>query len=422
MSIKILHIASSLSGGAGIACLRFHQALIERGVESVVLTHSYVEGFQNVYRVFEKRKSFLYRVMRKLRMNFIYDYLFLTDIYVEQKVRKFDYEAFALTRQGSDFKDFLNSNKFDVINLHWIASKVNLDGLLRATGNTEVIWTLHDMNAFTGGCTASVGCNLYKTSGCENCPQLHYTLEDIAKRNFERKKKIFSKKAITIISSSQQLYENSKTSILLRSMTHKLIPLANFNLIKVKSKRDILKVDFGLSNSKVIVGFGATGLNRENKGLRLLVNTLNSMDNSKFQLVIFGHGDLSKFDMQNIDYKYFEYVKDLNQIAILYTIMDVFVSISNQEAFGQTFMEALCLGTPIIGTPTGAIPDFINATNGIIINDRTEENLKNAILRFKTDDFDRDTIAQKARTDFSPQSMIDSYISLYEDIKKKNNT
>jgi len=417
--LKVLHITSSLSGGAGLACLKIHQALLDHGIDSTVLTLKAVKGYPNVHRVFPKKKNNVYRVLRRLKLAFLYDRVFMTDTYIEQKRTKKKYETFALSRQGSDFKDYLSQNNFDIVNLHWVARQVDLKGLLSCFRETKIVWTLHDMNPFTAGCTAAMGCELYKTTGCEKCPQLVNKGTDIAKNNFLRKQKILENTSITMVSSSTQLYENAQQSLLTKNKNHELIPLANFRHLDIKSNRNCLKHDFGLSITKTIIGFGAVGINRHNKGLELLLEVFRQLPSSRFQLVIFGSGNIEEYNLKNLDVKYYGEVNDTNHLAMLYKVMDVFVSISQQEAFGQTFMEALCQGTPVIGTNTGAIQDFVNDKNGIILKQRTKKDLKKALSDFKLKNFEREKIALKAKKDFNPEIMITRYVELYKTLIKR---
>lgn len=41
------------------------------------------------------------------------------------------------------------------------------------------------------------------------------------------------------------------------------------------------------------------------------------------------------------------------------SVADVFVRVSRSEGLGNSFLEAMAVGLPIIGTPVGGIPDFL---------------------------------------------------------------
>jgi hypothetical protein len=69
------------------------------------------------------------------------------------------YELFSddRTQHGVALVDQLPS--CDVVNLHWIAHLVDYQAFFGAVPqHTPVVWTLHDMNPFTGGCHYDEGC------------------------------------------------------------------------------------------------------------------------------------------------------------------------------------------------------------------------------------------------------------------------
>ncbi|PCI29367.1 MAG: hypothetical protein COB67_04230 [SAR324 cluster bacterium] len=66
---------------------------------------------------------------------------------------------------------------------------------------------------------------------------------------------------------------------------------------------------------------------------------------------------------------------------------DLLVLPSSQEAFGRVLLEAMTLGTPVIGSDIGGISDIIESeTDGLIIPYGNVEALKNAMQRILTDE------------------------------------
>lgn len=55
---------------------------------------------------------------------------------------------------------------------------------------------------------------------------------------------------------------------------------------------------------------------------------------------------------------------DNKQVAKYYAEAGVFVSPTRNEPFGQTFLEAMAAGVPIVATKTGGIPDIVTADVG----------------------------------------------------------
>ncbi len=50
-----------------------------------------------------------------------------------------------------------------------------------------------------------------------------------------------------------------------------------------------------------------------------------------------------------------------NNLPLYYSLTDIFVRPSLTEGQGISFMEAMAMGTPVIATPVGGIPDFLKA-------------------------------------------------------------
>ena len=98
--------------------------------------------------------------------------------------------------------------------------------------------------------------------------------------------------------------------------------------------------------------------------------------------------------------------------------LDVLVSATRSfEGFGLTLMEALHAGTPVIATRVGAIPEFIDNTNGYLIDPCDPLALSEALLKFTSDPpqwRDRAFAAQK-RLKANGQNMALEYRRLFED-------
>lgn len=59
-------------------------------------------------------------------------------------------------------------NDYDVYHLHWTNGLVDL-ARIDFFAQKPIVWTLHDMNPFTGGCHYSLGCSQFGES-CDSCP------------------------------------------------------------------------------------------------------------------------------------------------------------------------------------------------------------------------------------------------------------
>ena len=79
---------------------------------------------------------------------------------------------FSLPLTGYRLTELRSLATYDAINIHWVAQFLSIGGIAEmATLGRPMLFTLHDMLAFTGGCHYSAGCRGF-TEGCAKCPQL----------------------------------------------------------------------------------------------------------------------------------------------------------------------------------------------------------------------------------------------------------
>ncbi len=79
-------------------------------------------------------------------------------------------------------------------------------------------------------------------------------------------------------------------------------------------------------------------------------------------------------------------------------IADVFVRPSLSEGMGNSFIEAMAAGIPIIGTPVGGIPDFLHdGTTGLVCAVRDPQNIAEKIRRLLSEPALYAAIVESAR-------------------------
>jgi len=117
----------------------------------------------------------------------------------------------------------------------------------------------------------------------------------------------------------------------------------------------------GLENGTddFVLCFGAEYVDNKRKGLKELAAALNILKSQglKITCLVFGNGNFESFD----EFKMIKFgqVNVLNYLNIIYNAADLFIIPSLEEAFGQTCLEAMSCGVPVVGFNTGGIPDMI---------------------------------------------------------------
>ena len=102
--------------------------------------------------------------------------------------------------------------------------------------------------------------------------------------------------------------------------------------------------------------------------LRLLIAVGKPPDNLKDEFDQAYEMLLGYIKLHNIEAKTIVKMFKLNEMPEVYGGSDVFVLPSENETFGQVFIEAMACGLPVIGTKVGGTPEIISDSyNGYLI-------------------------------------------------------
>ena len=93
----------------------------------------------------------------------------------------------SLARDGITRPLPTEATQADVIHLHWVNGVIDLRSLQRQAPRAKFVWTLHDMNPFTGACHQSFGCEQF-TQGCHSCPAVRPFARGLVSQHLEDKK------------------------------------------------------------------------------------------------------------------------------------------------------------------------------------------------------------------------------------------
>jgi glycosyltransferase involved in cell wall biosynthesis len=108
-----------------------------------------------------------------------------------------------------------------------------------------------------------------------------------------------------------------------------------------------------------------TGRLTHKNGIEDIISSLTLLP-PNVSLVVIGKGELgNRLQKLATDLKVDDRVKFLgfipySEMPKYFSICDIFVRPSRSEGFGNSFIEAMAAGIPVIATPVGGIPDFIS--------------------------------------------------------------
>lgn len=401
--MKVLHIATIDDGGAYKATQRFHKCLLQRGIDSKILVRTQLfEGdvqtcfHSPVSAFFSKVKNFLNLFFRRGEIS--------RDIL------------------GTDISKCKRVQDADILIVHWINSFLSTKSLEKLFClNKPMVFMMHDMWLFTGGCHyAETECRRYESS-CGSCPLISSDKEkDITFKNFVEKKELFKEKNLVITGPSPWMVECAQRSSILAGRKTVYIP----NTIDVKVFKPIrdrgnLRSKYGMPENKKIVLFGAADKGTENryKGFPYLAEAIRKLDPKQYHLAIFGNSE-GKLDIPD-EYSrtLLGYIRMEEQMMEIYNLAHVFVAPSIQEAFGFTVCEAMSCGIPVAAFATGGILSQIShKENGYLAEIRNSEDLA-AGIRFCAENSEKLGVeARKGAERFSLETIGERYEKFLREI------
>lgn len=423
--MKILHLSTSdINGGAAKAAFAIHKALQANNINSKMLVQEKLSDDNNVESIIEN--SF-----QKIDYSFRYlkDYISIKLFTKESRGRfSFPFWGVDITKN----KLVLNS---DIVQMHWINQAfLSLENIQQIFNlKKPVIWTLHDMWAFTGGCHYNVDC-LKFLEHCYECPSLKFPSgNDFSKKIFDKKKSLYENANITIVTSSNWLAAEVKRSALFKNKKVEVIPtpidVDLYKPVDKKTARQKLNIDTG----KILILFGTMTLAEKRKGFQYMKEALILLDKKfpglkeKAELLVFGK--VNEIEFKEIPFKTNSLgrLNGNNNIALAYNAADLFVAPSLQDNLPNTVLESLSCGIPVAAFNIGGMPDMIDhKKNGFLAESISSEELCNAIYWILENEERRIELGKNARSkltnDFTPELISRKYIDLYRNALETNST
>lgn len=412
MKKKILHISySDISGGAAINCYRIHKALKKSDkFQSKMLVINKISKNKDIYIL----ENFLFDIIHFIKVKFSFNLLKIISLLFK--------ESFNISRSLNIFSSpsilkKINEIDPDLVHLHWVNNEmISLKNI--ASIKKPLVWTLSDLWAFSG------------------IDHYHY---DYLKKNtflllinkfFFNKKKIYFKNINKIICISSW----QKKKCIVSKMFHKpkidkipcLIDMEEWSKKKIKKKNDHNKNKTKYS----LLFINSMSSKDPRKGFHFLLQSLSKIkDKSNLKLIIIGEADEENLKKNKIRYKIINknFFGDVKKISKYYLQADVLLMPSLEEAFGQTALEASCIGLPVVGFKNTGLSDIIiHKKTGYLAKYLNTKDFIDGIdwalsTSFTKNKSTKDFYLNRFYTKFSSNAVIKKYESLYERVLKNAN-
>lgn len=410
--MKILHLSTSdFFGGASRAAHRLHRSLLSDGIHSRMLVQSKASSDDTVICTHNKGAKLISLIRPSV------DKLLLKS-YSEKSKTLFSPSWLPF---GGVLKKIRDINP-DLIHLHWICDgMIHIEDLAKI--NLPIIWTLHDMWPFTGGCHYNEGCEEYKRN-CGTCKVLGSNhRNDLSSKVWQRKKStLTSITNLTLVCLSRWMANAATESSLLKNVRKVNLP----NPIDTDTFAPFEKTQarklFKLPENKKFILFGAIDATADyRKGFTELCSSLKLLDSQETELLILGKSHLShEHGVFSQKTHFIGHLYDDVALRVLYNAADVTVVPSLQENLSNIIMESLACGTPVVGFDTGGNGDLIDhMENGYLATLSNSSDLAIGIewvIKHSNSNILKDKARQKALSFFTSTLVAKQYIKLFEEV------
>lgn len=423
--MKVLLVNTFDQGGAANSCKRLHLGLLKRGIDSKVLLRSkqnqWPESFEfksvkNPLPNSEKVRNKLNRILKEFNL---YKEKPLwspqEQDFIKRRIKGL--EMFSFPKSTIDITQSKLYKEADIINLHWVANFLDLESFFEK--NTKpVVWTLHDMNPFSGGEHYEEKILGNDKGGLPLPRQLLQEDIEFMNRIEDFKKKIFEKENhLSFIAPSEWLAQQAvKSRTISRKKVYTIpngVDIETFSPKDMKYSREV----FNIPQDKMVVLFVADSLKTQRKGFTYLQMALEYLNNEKVVLCALGKNQFYEGSKRK-DIIFLGDIKDELLMSIAYSAADVFVIPSTIDNLPNTVSESMLCGTPVVGFPVGGIPEMImHGINGLLTEKVDASSLAKTLYEFieNKEKFDREVIRKIAVKKYYIEEQVQKYLDLFEE-------
>ncbi|MCD7985111.1 MAG: glycosyltransferase [Desulfovibrio sp.] len=356
------------------------------------------------------------------------------------------FELFSLADSPARLETLPQVRHAGLVHLHWVAGFVGPRDAVRAFGDKPVVWTLHDMNPLTGGCHCTAGCERYKAGGCSHCPQLGPgDGPDLAAGNFAAKVAACSRLNVTAVSPSRWLAQCAREIHILGNARCVVIPNCIDTALYRPVRSDWARAFCGIKPGRKVIAFGASGLNRYNKGFAVLKEALRLLarqwSGALPVLLLFG-GELPEAERPE-GYAVVSFGRlGPSELVQVYACADVVVAPSFQDVGPLVLQEAQACATLTVGmsrtgaediieegktgflaehpglplAPSGKPREISNIVNAASVRSLAKKIQDALLLPKAAHDAMRHAARRHALASFAPALMAARYLTLYREL------
>jgi glycosyltransferase involved in cell wall biosynthesis len=421
--LKITHLSAfDLTGGAGRSAYRLHTGLRRLGQDSRLLVLEKASSDSSVIQ-FSPPFDAATRIRRGLKRRFLLRAEFKLSLGSASRGVFSDDRG----QHGSD--SLRQALPADVLHLHWVSRLIGNRPFFRDIPKDQpLVWTLHDMNPFTGGCHHAKACENYIRQ-CGGCPELQSSNpNDFSRSIWSRKRNSYQRldpNFVRIVTPSRWLATHATNSSLLSLFSISVIPPGIDTELFQPRDRPKCRQALNIPEDASVLLFVAQWISDKYKGMEILLAAIEKLKvNPNLWLLVVGQGD--EFKSLGVKSVFLGPVQDEQLLVNAYGAADLFVLPSLEDNFPNTALESVACGLPVIGSRVGGIPEIVrDRQTGLLFSRGDAQALATSVEKLLGDSAERRRMSEECRRiavdEYRLELQSRRYVELYSTLLSPSN-
>lgn len=418
--MNILHINTENSfGGASLCAKRICCAQRKHGIDArMLVAHGKEETF--IFKAIPDKKKKDIWYSNPLLGHIKHILMRMPWFWDEEKVRTELKKAQENTIERpyihlpySDYKDITKHPLFDwadIIHLHWVSGFIDYPSFFKRI-KKPIVWTFHDEHPAIG--------LMHYQSEFSPLPKEYKKINNIVIKIKEKAIK-YAESDINLIAISKKMQDICAQSSITKKISTTLIPNGVDATVFYPYDKQSVRKFYNIPKDAIVFLFSAYNIWDKRKGLDRVIAALESLALNNIYLICIGENEGKPAPETSFRIIQTGRIDNQDYIAEFYSASDFFIQASYEESFGQTILEAMACGTPVVSTCCGISPDLIFDFNGIICKgyDPKEiaDGIKQALEYQHNQGYSVSIIRDYIVNNYSYDIIAKQYIDLYNNI------